>query len=175
MPPYITNPHFSNALLFKRLINSHNIQPEVDPEPAQTVPETENENNTKSIASTIAGTLSSTLATSTTPAAPTVTTEGMMVRMEHAGEKMLETVSDKTHIPFWGVFFIFIVIVGIFLIVFYCCLQRWWRKFRGKEGKGFMGGKVDLKSVQLLGQAYKEKVGLDQWFHLFACLILIIG
>jgi synaptotagmin-1 len=86
---------------------------------------------------------------------PTTTSQSFAER----GEEILETVAEKTHIPFWGVFLIFLVIVGVFVIVFYCCLQKWWRKFRGKDGKGgFMGGKVDLKSVQLLGQAYKEKV-----------------
>ncbi len=98
-------------------------------------------------------TISSTL--STTMSSPTTTSQSFAER----GEEILETVAEKTHIPFWGVFLIFLVIVGVFVIVFYCCLQKWWRKFRGKDGKGgFMGGKVDLKSVQLLGQAYKEKV-----------------
>lgn len=83
-------------------------------------------------------------------------------KVEQPMEDMMKTVSKKTSIPFWAVFMIFLVIVGIFALVFFCCLQRWWRKFRGKEGgKGFMGGKVDLKSVQLLGQTYKEKVQPD--------------
>ncbi|UXI16132.1 hypothetical protein NH340_JMT02075 [Sarcoptes scabiei] len=82
--------------------------------------------------------------------------------VEKPVENMMKTVAKKTSIPFWGVFLIFLVIVGIFALVFFCCLQRWWRKFRGKEAKGsFMGGKVDLKSVQLLGQTYKEKVQPD--------------
>lgn len=157
MPPYLTQPHFSNSLLIKRLTSGRNIEAAANPEPAQPIPESDSNGFTaNSVSSTIAGTISSTL--STTTSAPAVTTESIIDRMEHAGEKMLETVSDKTHIPFWGVFFIFLVIVGVFFIVFYCCLQRWWRKIRGKDGKGFMGGKVDLKSVQLLGQAYKEKV-----------------
>lgn len=83
--------------------------------------------------------------------------------IEQPVEDMMKTVSNKTSIPFIVVFFIFLLIVGIFALVFFCCLKNWWRKFRGKEGKGggFMGGKVDLKSVQLLGQAYKEKVQPD--------------
>lgn len=82
--------------------------------------------------------------------------------MEKPVEDMMKTVAKKTSIPYWAVFIIFLVIVAVFFLVFFCCLQRWWRKFRGKEGgKGFMGGKVDLKSVQLLGQAYKEKVQPD--------------
>ncbi|CAG2118030.1 unnamed protein product [Medioppia subpectinata] len=152
MPPYLTQPHFSNSLLIKRLLSANGVAEAQ----GQTIGENDgNESVTvKSMSSTIAGTVASTL--STTTAAPAVT-EGVMTRMEKSGEKILEAVADKTHIPFWGVFFIFLVIVGVFIIVFYCFLQRWWRKFRGKEGKGFMGGKVDLKSVQLLGQAYKEK------------------
>lgn len=82
--------------------------------------------------------------------------------VEKPMEDMMKTVSKKTSIPFWAVFMIFMVIVGIFALVFFCCLQKWWRRFRGKEAKGgFMGGKVDLKSVQLLGQSYKEKVQPD--------------
>lgn len=79
--------------------------------------------------------------------------------VEKPVENMVKTVAKKTSLPFWVVFLIFLVIMGILAMVFFCCLQRWWRKFRGKEAKGgFMGGKVDLKSVQLLGQTYKEKV-----------------
>lgn len=83
-------------------------------------------------------------------------------KVEQPVEDMMKEVSKSTSIPFGVVFMIFLLIVGIFALVFFCCLQRWWRKFRGKEGgKGFMGGKVDLKSVQLLGQTYKEKVQPD--------------
>jgi hypothetical protein len=132
MPPFLSQPHFSNSLLIKRL-SKRNLQ----------TPGNE----------TMLTTISSTL--STTMSSPTTTSQSFAER----GEEILETVAEKTHIPFWGVFLIFLVIVGVFVIVFYCCLQKWWRKFRGKDGKGgFMGGKVDLKSVQLLGQAYKEKV-----------------
>jgi synaptotagmin-1 len=135
MPPFLSQPHFSNSLLIKRL-SKRNLQ----------TPGNE----------TMLTTISSTL--STTMSSPTTTSQSFAER----GEEILETVAEKTHIPFWGVFLIFLVIVGVFVIVFYCCLQKWWRKFRGKDGKGgFMGGKVDLKSVQLLGQAYKEKVQPD--------------
>ncbi|CAG2161129.1 unnamed protein product [Oppiella nova] len=156
MPPYLTQPHFSNSLLIKRLLTAPISAAEAQ---GQAIADRDETVTANSISSTIAGTIASTLSTTTT-AAPVVT-EGMIVRMEKSGEKIMEAVAEKTHIPFWGVFFIFLVIVGVFLVVFYCFLQRWWRKFRGKEGKGFMGGKVDLRSVQLLGQAYKEKVQPD--------------
>lgn len=93
---------------------------------------------------------------------PNSSTSSFFDEVEKPVENMMKTVSKKTSIPFWAVFLIFLVILGIFALVFFCCLQRWWRKFRGKEAKGgFMGGKVDLKSVQLLGQTYKEKVQPD--------------
>lgn len=46
-----------------------------------------------------------------------------------------------------------IVLIGICV----CCIRRCCRKRRGKDGKKGIKG-VDLKSVQLLGSAYKEKV-----------------
>jgi len=76
-------------------------------------------------------------------------------------EKSIEKVSMKTHIPFWGAAFALIVLGGFAVAIFYCCCQRWWRKIRGDKGKG-VAGKVDIRSVQLLGQTYKEKVQPDQ-------------
>ena len=81
--------------------------------------------------------------------------------VEGMGEQLVEKVSSKTHIPFWGIVLVLIVILAFVLMVFYCCCQRWWKKFRGdKAGKGGIGvgGKVDIRTVQLLGQTYKEKV-----------------
>jgi len=143
MPPYLTQPHFSNSLLIKRLLGRNSEAPEESP--------VGNESATQ------AATMASTLSTTTMVSTP-VTTRTIFEKVEKPVEEVLGTIANKTHIPFLVVFLIFLVIVGVFLVVFYCCLQRWWRKFRGREGKGFIGGKVDLKSVQLLGQAYKEKV-----------------
>lgn len=143
MPPLITSPHFSNYLLIKRLLNPHNSLAKSDDEP---------KGGDRELLNT---TIPTTTAAVTTEA---TTTMGTFMKMEKTGEEIIEKVAEKTHVPFWGVFFILLLILGIIVLVFYCCLSRWWRKFRGKEGKGFMGGKVDLKSVQLLGQAYKEKV-----------------
>jgi synaptotagmin-1 len=142
MPPFLSQPHFSNSLLIKRLLNRNGL---TEPQSMSG-----NESASATTLTTILSTLSSTMS-------PPKTTTSQSYMKE--GKEILETVAEKTHIPFWGVFLIFLVIVGVFVIVFYCCLQKWWRKLRGKDGKGgFMGGKVDLKSVQLLGQAYKEKV-----------------
>lgn len=58
---------------------------------------------------------------------------------------------------------------GLAVLIFVAlvlCIRRCFRKRRTKEGKKGVKGAVDLKSVQLLGNAYKEKVRRD-----FACKI----
>ncbi|XP_065206739.1 synaptotagmin 1-like isoform X1 [Planococcus citri] len=55
------------------------------------------------------------------------------------------------------------IVIGITLVVFgicFCCIRRCFRKRRAKDAKKGKGV-VDLKSVQLLGSAYKEKVQPD--------------
>jgi len=64
-------------------------------------------------------------------------------------------------VPFWAVIAIAIVAALIFLcccicICKYCCC----RKKKSKDAKKGLKGVVDLKSVQMLGNAYKEKVCL---------------
>ncbi|KAL1109923.1 hypothetical protein AAG570_014157, partial [Ranatra chinensis] len=57
--------------------------------------------------------------------------------------------------------FDFFVGVGVvILLICFCCIRRCFRKRRAKDGKKGKGI-VDLKSVQLLGSAYKEKVQPD--------------
>lgn len=53
-----------------------------------------------------------------------------------------------------------IVVVLLFLVICVCCIKRCCRR-RRKDGKKGLKGAVDLKSVQLLGNAYKEKVQPD--------------
>lgn len=73
------------------------------------------------------------------------------------GDDLLEGVSQKTKLPFFAILLIFLVIIGVLLVVFYCFLQKWWKKFRESEkGQKFKG--LDLKSVNLIGQMGKEKV-----------------
>lgn len=74
------------------------------------------------------------------------------------GEQFVTKVAAKTHIPFLGVLLIMLVIIGILIAIFYLCCQKWWKKFRSDRNKVGMVNKVDIKSVQLLGQTYKEKV-----------------
>ncbi|RWS22825.1 synaptotagmin 1-like protein, partial [Leptotrombidium deliense] len=90
-----------------------------------------------------------------------VTPAGTLAHMESMGEDFVHAVSEKTKVPVWGVLLVILVIFGVIVVIFYCCLQRWWRKFRGDKGKGLIAGKVDIRSVQLLGQTYKEKVQPD--------------
>ncbi|XP_076445326.1 synaptotagmin-1 isoform X1 [Babylonia areolata] len=64
-------------------------------------------------------------------------------------------------LPVWAI----ILSVAVALLFLSCCLycfcKRCCRKKTKKEGKKGLKGTVDLKSVQLLGNAYKEKVQPD--------------
>ncbi|CAO1358349.1 unnamed protein product [Diamesa hyperborea] len=74
---------------------------------------------------------------------------------EIAGE-----VAEKMGIPTWGLVAILALIAIIILGICAFCIRRCFKKRRSKDGKKGMKG-VDLKSVQLLGSAYKEKVQPD--------------
>lgn len=65
--------------------------------------------------------------------------------------------AEELGIPSWGVVTIIIIVCIVILGILFFCIRRCCRKRRGKDGKKGMKG-VDLKSVQLLGSAYKEKV-----------------
>lgn len=55
-----------------------------------------------------------------------------------------------------------VAIAVVILLIFFCCCKRWimkkWRKKKEALAKKGLKGAVDLKSVQLLGKEYKEKV-----------------
>lgn len=79
-------------------------------------------------------------------------------KIEHAGEAVTEAIAERTGLPTWGVV---AIIILVFLVVFgiiFFCVRRFLKKRRTKDGKGKKG--VDMKSVQLLGSAYKEKVSI---------------
>ncbi|XP_059220619.1 synaptotagmin 1 isoform X3 [Stomoxys calcitrans] len=87
------------------------------------------------------------------------TTKSVLQKVEKVGEKVTEAIAEKTGIPTWGVV---AIIILVFLVVFgiiFFCVRRFLKKRRTKDGKGKKG--VDMKSVQLLGSAYKEKVQPD--------------
>lgn len=78
---------------------------------------------------------------------------------EKATEMVDKLAEELGSMPTWG-----LVAIGIAVLVVLgicgCCIRRCFRKRRSKDGKKMKGG-VDLKSVQLLGSAYKEKVQPD--------------
>ncbi|KAL4703794.1 hypothetical protein ACJJTC_011594 [Scirpophaga incertulas] len=91
------------------------------------------------------------IGTSTAPA-PTPTTESI-------GEATAE-LARKMNIETWQLVAILVGVAVVVLGICFCCIRRCFRKRRSKDGKKGMKG-VDLKSVQLLGSAYKEKVQPD--------------
>ncbi|XP_035222252.1 synaptotagmin 1-like [Stegodyphus dumicola] len=100
-------------------------------------------------------------ATSTVASVITSTlSEELPVTQENMEEKFLRNISEKTHIPVWGVIVILILVCGLLLCICCCCFKRWCRR-RKKDAKKGLKGAVDLKSVQLLGGSYKEKVQPD--------------
>ena len=61
----------------------------------------------------------------------------------------------------------FTVVALVILLIAFCCIRRCCRKRRPKDAKKGLKGAVDLKSVQLLGNAYKEKVNFDYYIYWF--------
>jgi synaptotagmin-1 len=86
-------------------------------------------------------------------------------------DKAATVLQDKTGIPKWGIVAIFILIALIILGICGFCIRRCFRKRRSKDSKKGMKG-VDLKSVQLLGSAYKEKVNIimsmNVWLSIYS-------
>ncbi|XP_055954893.1 synaptotagmin-1 [Patella vulgata] len=64
-------------------------------------------------------------------------------------------------LPIWAIILICAGALLILVCCTYCMCKRCCRKRKKKEGKKGLKGAVDLKSVQLLGNAYKEKVQPD--------------
>lgn len=86
-------------------------------------------------------------------------TESTGKKIQEKAFEVAGVIGEKTGIPAWGVVAIFILIALIILGICGFCIRRCFRKRRSKDGKKGMKG-VDLKSVQLLGSAYKEKVNI---------------
>lgn len=63
-------------------------------------------------------------------------------------------------VPMWGTICVGITALVILLCCCGCLIRLCWRRSRGRGLKKGLKGAVDLKSVQLLGDAIKEKVGL---------------
>ncbi|CAG5136789.1 unnamed protein product [Candidula unifasciata] len=79
-------------------------------------------------------------------------------RIDDLKEKFMD---EFKKLPIWAV--ILIIAGGILLLscCLFCLCRRCCRKRKKKEGKKGLKGAVDLKSVQLLGNSYKEKVQPD--------------
>lgn len=75
-------------------------------------------------------------------------------------EEIIKKAEDMSGLPDWAIVTIFIVVAIFVLGICFCCIRRCCRKRRAKGDKKGMKG-VDLKSVQLLGSSYKEKVQPD--------------
>ncbi|XP_064292550.1 synaptotagmin 1 isoform X3 [Plodia interpunctella] len=74
--------------------------------------------------------------------------------------EMTTDVAKKIGLETWQLVAILVGVGVVVLGICFCCIRRCFRKRRSKDGKKGMKG-VDLKSVQLLGSAYKEKVQPD--------------
>jgi len=84
---------------------------------------------------------------------------------DSGGSNVLEKTKkmlSELPIPIWASILIAIVVIIILLGILFCvCKKCCRRKKKDKGGKKGIKGAVDLKSVQLLGSSYKEKVQPD--------------
>lgn len=83
-----------------------------------------------------------------------------LVPTKGPGEKIVDELVKDTGLEKWVVISILVGVALLILLICGCCIRRCFRKRRAKDGKKGKGI-VDLKSVQLLGSAYKEKVQPD--------------
>ncbi|XP_022111830.1 synaptotagmin-1-like isoform X2 [Acanthaster planci] len=94
------------------------------------------------------------------PAGVTEGTKGGTV-LNKFGDKIMEEL-QKLPLPMWAI--ILIAIVAGLLLLCCCgciCVKCCCKKKKKKEGKKGLKGAVDLKSVQMLGAAYKEKPDVE--------------
>ncbi|KAK2718060.1 synaptotagmin 1-like isoform X2 [Artemia franciscana] len=77
-------------------------------------------------------------------------------------KEQMNKAAKEMGIPVWAIYLIVAAVILVVLLITFCCIRRCCRKRRtGKDTKKGMKGAVDMKSVQLLGNAYKEKVQPD--------------
>jgi synaptotagmin-1 len=76
-------------------------------------------------------------------------------------EKVTEDLAERMHIPVYGVICIGVTALLIVLICCGCLCKLCWKRRKDKSFKKGLKGAVDLKSVQMLGSAMKEKVQPD--------------
>lgn len=90
-----------------------------------------------------------------------VVTENAGKSFENQMETLGKELADEMGIPTWGLVAILVAVGVVVLGICFCCIRRCCRKRRSKDGKKGLKGAVDLKSVQLLGSTYKDKVQPD--------------
>ncbi|XP_074661026.1 synaptotagmin-1-like isoform X1 [Tubulanus polymorphus] len=94
--------------------------------------------------------------TSSSSGNATTTAESGADKVRDAFRRVL----DKIPLPLWAT--ITIAVVAVLLLLCCCiCICKKCCKRKRKEGKKGLKGAVDLKSVQILGNSYKEKVQPD--------------
>ncbi|XP_076466121.1 synaptotagmin-1-like isoform X4 [Babylonia areolata] len=84
---------------------------------------------------------------------------GVHSKIDEMKDKLIE---EFKKLPIWADI---LIVAGALLVLsccFYCICKRCCGKRKKKEGKKGLKGAVDLKSVQLLGNAYKEKPDLEE-------------
>ncbi|KAK3577448.1 hypothetical protein CHS0354_032299 [Potamilus streckersoni] len=86
------------------------------------------------------------------------TTEATKTGLAKYGDMLKDEILK---LPIWALVLICAGALLILVCCVYCMCKRCCRKKKKKEGKKGLKGTVDLKSVQLLGSAYKEKVQPD--------------
>ncbi|RWS04030.1 synaptotagmin 1:-like isoform H, partial [Dinothrombium tinctorium] len=92
---------------------------------------------------------------------PVTSTESNFRKFEKFGEKTVDIVAEKTHIPVWGVLLILLVILLIILACIYFYFRKLWQKFTSSDkGSKFKG--LDIKGLDLIGNLTKEKVQPDE-------------
>nr|XP_012146494.1 PREDICTED: synaptotagmin 1 isoform X4 [Megachile rotundata] len=93
----------------------------------------------------------------------TVVTESEPIgkSIENEMETLGKELAEEMGIPTSALVAILIAVGVIVLGICFCCIRRCCRKRRSKDGKKGLKAAVDLKSVQLLGSTYKDKVQPD--------------
>lgn len=81
--------------------------------------------------------------------------------IENEMETLGKELAEEMGIPTWALVAILIAVGVVVLGICFCCIRRCCRKRRSKDGKKGLKAAVDLKSVQLLGSTYKDKVQPD--------------
>ncbi|XP_023289086.1 synaptotagmin 1 [Orussus abietinus] len=90
-----------------------------------------------------------------------ITEESTGKVIETSIETLGKDLAEEMGIPTWGLVAILVAVGIVVLGICFCCIRRCCRKRRSKDGKKGLKGAVDLKSVQLLGSTYKDKVQPD--------------